>query len=73
MTVVICGVTVALANVGLLDSRKHTCNEFGFLEMFCSDYKVIKVQSVIESTMQPGGYIADPEGNLIEIGLFKEE
>lgn len=35
----ICGATVALANFGLLDSRRHTSNGQGFLEMFSTTYK----------------------------------
>lgn len=35
----ICGATVALANLGLLDSRQHTSNGQGFLEMFSPAYK----------------------------------
>ena len=35
----ICGATVALANIGLLDDKKHTSNGAGFLNMFCPDYK----------------------------------
>ena len=35
----ICGATTALANAGLLDSRPHTSNGAGFLDMFCPDYK----------------------------------
>lgn len=35
----ICGATVALANAGLLDNRKHTSNGSGFLEMFSPSYK----------------------------------
>jgi len=35
----ICGATVALANLGLLDQRPHTSNGPGFLEMFCPAYK----------------------------------
>lgn len=35
----ICGATVALANIGLLDERPHTSNGNGFLEMFCPAYK----------------------------------
>ncbi len=35
----ICGATVALANLGLLDSRRHTSNGRGFLEMFSPAYK----------------------------------
>ena len=33
------GATVALANLGLLDSRRHTSNGQGFLEMFSPAYK----------------------------------
>lgn len=39
MVAAICGATVALANMGLLDERKHTSNGAGFLEMFCPAYK----------------------------------
>ena len=35
----ICGATVALANFGLLDSRRQTSNGQGFLEMFSPAYK----------------------------------
>lgn len=35
----ICGATVALANMGLLDDKKHTSNGTGFLNMFCPEYK----------------------------------
>ncbi|KAF1295548.1 glutamine amidotransferase [Enterococcus sp. JM4C] len=34
----ICGATVALANVGLLNDRPHTSNGPGFLEMVCPTY-----------------------------------
>lgn len=35
----ICGATSALANFGLLDTRPHTSNGPGFLEMFSPNYK----------------------------------
>lgn len=35
----ICGATVALADAGLLDERRHTSNGQGFLEMFSPTYK----------------------------------
>ncbi len=35
----ICGATAALANAGILNSRKHTSNGNGFLEMMCPEYK----------------------------------
>ena len=35
----ICGATVALAELGVLDDRPHTSNGEGFLNMFCPNYK----------------------------------
>ena len=35
----ICGATVALANIGILDNKKHTSNGADFLNMFCPEYK----------------------------------
>ena len=35
----ICGATVALARAGILDSRKHTSNGKGFLEVVCPEYR----------------------------------
>lgn len=35
----ICGATVAVANAGLLDNRRHTSNGPGFLDMFSPAYK----------------------------------
>ncbi len=35
----ICGATAALANMGLLDQRRHTSNGPGFLEMFSPGYR----------------------------------
>lgn len=35
----ICGATVALANIGVLDNRPHTSNGSGFLEMVSPNYK----------------------------------
>ena len=34
----ICGATVALANTGILNSRKHTSNNLDFLKMICPTY-----------------------------------
>lgn len=34
-----CGATVALASHGILDSRPHTSNGVGFLDMFCPEYR----------------------------------
>lgn len=55
----ICGATAALAGVGLLDSRPHTSNGPGFLEMFAPGYK------------GTGFYVDAPsvaDGNLITAG-----
>lgn len=41
----ICGATVALANVGILDDKKHTSNGVGFLNMFCPSYKGTELYS----------------------------
>lgn len=35
----ICGSTMALANSGVLNTKKHTSNGNGFLEMMCPNYK----------------------------------
>ncbi|MBN1469859.1 MAG: DJ-1/PfpI family protein [Fusobacteriaceae bacterium] len=35
----ICGSTMALANAGILNNKKHTSNGKGFLEMMCPNYK----------------------------------
>jgi putative intracellular protease/amidase len=34
----ICGATVALANNGLLNNRRHTSNDLGYLKMTCPNY-----------------------------------
>lgn len=35
----ICGATIGLAKNSLLDSRRHTSNDLGYLKMVCPDYK----------------------------------
>ena len=35
----ICGATFALAKKGILDNRKHTSNDLGFLKMICPEYR----------------------------------
>lgn len=35
----ICGATEGLANVGYLDSRKHTSNDLEYIKMVCPNYK----------------------------------
>lgn len=34
----VCGATIALANKGILNNRKHTSNDIEFLKMFCPEY-----------------------------------
>ena len=55
----ICGATVALANAGLLDNRKHTSNGTGFLEMFSPVYRgqdfYIDKQSVSDDNLITAG------------------
>ncbi len=34
----ICGATIALANAGILNNRKHTSNDMGYLKMICQSY-----------------------------------
>jgi len=52
----ICGATVGLAKIGLLDSRKHTSNDLEYLKMFCSHY-------IGDKHFQKGPAITD--GNLV--------
>lgn len=35
----ICGATLGLARAGLLDSRRHTSNDLGYMKMVCPDYR----------------------------------
>lgn len=61
----ICGATVALADYGLLDSRRHTSNGQGFLEMFSPAYKgqefYVDEPSVADSNL----ITANPTGSLL--------
>ena len=34
----VCGATIALANKGILNNRKHTSNDLEVLKMFCPEY-----------------------------------
>ncbi len=46
----ICGATMALAQTGLLNSRKHTSNDLEYLKMICPTYKgeeYYKMESVV--------------------------
>ena len=61
----ICGATVALANAGLLDSRRHTSNGQGFLELFSPAYKgqafYVDEPSVADNNL----ITASPTGSLL--------
>ncbi|WP_141903160.1 type 1 glutamine amidotransferase family protein [Lysinibacillus sp. Y5S-8] len=52
----ICGATVGLAKIGLLDSRKHTSNDLEYLKMCCPHY-------IGDKHFQKGPAITD--GNLV--------
>lgn len=51
----ICGATVALAQIGLLDNRKHTSNDKDFLKIFSPNYKgsshYIKAPTVVDNNL----------------------
>lgn len=60
----ICGATVALANLGILDERKHTSNGIGFLDYMSPSYKG-KENYVAESAVMDGNLItASATGSL---------
>lgn len=76
----ICGATVALADFGLLDSRRHTSNGQGFLEMFSPAYKgqdfYIDEPSVADNNL----ITANPTGSLLwakqiieHLGVFQSD
>ena len=52
----ICGATVALANLGLLDERKHTSNGVGFLDFMSPSYRG-KNNYVAESAVRDNNLI----------------
>lgn len=76
----ICGATVALANAGLLDRRRHTSNGQGFLEMFSPAYKGQEFY-VDEPSAADGNLItANPTGSLLwakqimeRLGVFQAD
>jgi putative intracellular protease/amidase len=61
----ICGATVALANNGLLNSRHHTSNGKGFLEMVCSQYSgsnyYLDKPAVVDNNLITATYLAPLE------------
>lgn len=76
----ICGATTALANLGLLDNRRHTSNGQGFLEMFSPTYKgqsfYIDEPSVADNNL----ITANPTGSLLwakqiieRLGVFQSD
>lgn len=76
----ICGATVALANYGLLDTRSHTSNGVGFLDMFSSTYKgqdfYIDQPSVVDNNL----FTASSTGGLLwgrqiieHLGVFQPD
>lgn len=68
----ICGATVALAELGILDARPHTSNGEGFLNMFCPDYKGGKFY-VDRPAMRDGNLItAGSTGGLLMAKLILE-
>lgn len=53
----ICGATLGLANMGYLDTRKHTSNNLDYLKMVCPNYKGEKFHEE--------GQVATTSNNLI--------
>lgn len=76
----ICGATVALANVGLLNNRRHTSNGPGFLDMFSSEYQG-KEHYIDEPSVADGNLItAGCTGGLLwakqiieHLGVFRQD
>lgn len=74
----ICGATVALANFGLLDNRRHTSNGKGFLEMFSPAYKgqdfYVDETSVADNsliTANPTGALLWAKQIIKHLGVFQ--
>lgn len=75
----ICGATVALANSGLLNCRRHTSNGQGFLEMFSPAYKgqafYVDEPSVADNhliTASPTGALLWAKQIIEHLGVFQE-
>lgn len=75
----ICGATVALANFGLLDNRRHTSNGQGFLKMFSPAYKgqdlYVDKPSVADNnliTANPTGALLWAKQIIEHLGVFQE-
>ncbi|MEY8390702.1 glutamine amidotransferase [Lachnospiraceae bacterium] len=74
----ICGATVALANFGLLDNRRHTSNGQGFLEMCSPAYKgqnfYVDEPSVTDKnliTANPTGALLFAKQIIEHLGVFQ--
>lgn len=74
----ICGATVALANFGLFDNRRHTSNGKGFLEMFSPVYKgqdfYVDETSVADNnliTANPTGALLWAKQIIKHLGVFQ--
>lgn len=76
----ICGATVALANAGILNNRKHTSNGKGFLEMICPGYtgsdKYVDCPAVCDNNLITASGMAPLEFTyeiLKRVNVMKEE
>ena len=61
----ICGSTVALADRGLLDSRRHTSNGPGFLEHFSPNYRGSRMYEDVPAVSDGGIITAGSPGGLL--------
>lgn len=76
----ICGATVAIANLGLLNEHSHTSNGPGFLEMFCPSYQGDKLYLDQSSVSDNNLITAGSTGSLMwtkqiieSLNVFEEE
>lgn len=76
----ICGATVALAELGLLNDRRHTSNGPGFLDHFSKNYEGSKLYEDVEAVNDNGLITAGSTGCLLwaklileHLSLFSEE
>lgn len=76
----ICGATVALADFGLLDHRRHTSNGQGFLERFSPAYKgqefYVDEPSVVDQnliTANPTGALLWARQIIAHLGVFQAD
>lgn len=68
----ICGATVSLASLGVLDNRPHTSNGKGFLEMFCPNYKGTSFYKDEASVRDKNLFTAGSTGGLLMAKLILE-